>query len=258
MRYFYFAELLIVYGICSTSAHAETPIARDRSGFYLGGSVGVAKSFGDTKASTSLGPGSYFISPDDIQIAAAGDGSLSQSRLSGGMFAGFAKQYGNVVIGAEASANSLHSDDSRTQTVTYISAPGSQFTLRQSAKADWQGTLRLRLGYTRENWLAYVTGGAALTRVKLATSFSDNFLLGASAQGSESETKAGWTLGAGGEHALSEDWTIRGEYLYANFGSLDNNSVVTNPSNPGLSNVIRNSIDFRTHTLSIGLVYRFP
>ena len=165
---------------------------------------------------------------------------------------------GNVVIGAEASANSLHSDDSRAQTVTYISAPGSQFTLRQSAKAAWQGTLRLRLGYTRDSWLAYVTGGVALARVKLATSFSDNFLLGASAQVSKSETKTGWTLGAGGEHALSKDWAIRGEYLYANFGNLDNNSVVTNPSNPGLSNVIRNSKDFRTHALSIGFVYRFP
>ena len=258
MRYFYFAGLLIAHGICSTSAHAETPIARDWSGFYLGGSVGAAKSFGDTKASTSLGPGSYFIPPDDVQLAAAGDDSLSRSRLSGGIFTGFGRQYGNVVIGVEASANSLGFDDSRTQTVTYISAPGSQFSLRQTVEADWQGTLRLRLGYTQENWLAYVTGGAALTRVKLATSFSDNFLLGASGQGSESETKTGWTLGAGGEYALSGDWTIRGEYLYANFGSIDNSSVVTNPSNPGLSSVIRDSIDFRTHTLSIGLAYRFP
>ena len=258
MRYFCCVGLLIVSGICSTSAHAEAPIARDKSGFYLGGSLGVAKSFGDTKASTSLGSGSYFVSPDDVQIAAAGNGSLSQSRLSGGVFSGFAKQYGNVVIGTEVSANSLHSDDSQTQTVTYISVPSSQFTLRQSAKADWQGTLRLRLGYTRDGWLAYVTGGAALTRVKLATSFNDNYLLGASAQGSESKTKAGWSLGAGGEHALSRDWTIRGEYLYANFGRIDNSSVVTNPSSPGLRNVIRNSIDFRTHTLSIGLVYRFP
>ncbi|MGZ8251410.1 MAG: outer membrane protein [Methylophilaceae bacterium] len=258
MRYFHFAGLLIAYGICSTSAHAETPIARDWSGFYLGGSVGVAKSFGDTKASTSLGAGSYFISPDDVQLAAAGDGSLSQSRLSGGMFAGFGRQYGNVVIGVETSVNSLGFDDSRTQTTSYISAPGTQFSLRQTVEADWQGTLRLRLGYTQENWLAYVTGGAALTRVKLATSFSDNFQLGASGQGSESETKAGWTLGAGGEYALFGDWTIRGEYLYANFGSIDNSSVVTNPSNPGLGNTIRDSIDFRTHTLSIGLVYRFP
>lgn len=136
MRYFYFAGLLIVYSVCSTSAHAETPIARDWSGFYLGGSIGVARSFGDTKTSTSIMPGSYFTPPDDLQLAAAGDGSLSQSRLSGGMFAGFAKQYGNILIGAEASANSLNFDDSRAQTVEYISAPGSQFTLRQSAKAD--------------------------------------------------------------------------------------------------------------------------
>ncbi|MEO8005469.1 MAG: outer membrane protein [Betaproteobacteria bacterium] len=217
----------------------------------------MSKGAADTAASTELGPGSYFTTPDDSQLADAGNGALSKERPTGGIFGGFWKQYGDVLVGVEASANSLSIDDSRSQTVTYISAPPAQFNLRQSVKADWQGTLRLRLGYAQENWLAYLTGGAAVTRVKLDSSFSDNYVQAAIAQGSDTETKFGWTVGAGGEYALNERWSIRAEYLYVDFGRVESRSVLTNPAFPGLSNILTNSADLKTHTLTIGLAYRF-
>jgi outer membrane autotransporter protein len=129
----------------------------------------------------------------------------------------------------------------------------------QTVMADWQGTLRLRLGYTRENWLAYITGGAAVSRVKFETSFTDTYLapLGASSQSSTAKTKVGWALGVGAEHALTKRLAIRGEYLYADFGNIDTQSVVSNQLAPGLSSILTNSTDFRTHTLSIALMYRF-
>lgn len=259
MRYSYFAVLLMLCWIIGAPVHAQTPASRDWSGFYAGGSVGGAKGVADTETTTTIGgTNSYFSPPDDVQIIRAGDGSLSQQRLSGGIFGGFGKQYGAVLVGIEASANSLYIEDSRSQTVTYISQPAAQFTLKQTVKADWQGTLRLRLGYAHANWLAYVTGGAAMTRVKLETTFSDNWLGSASAQGSNSESKVGWTLGAGGEYILSESWNIRVDYLYADFGKLDGQSVVTNPSFPNVSNTLTNSTNVKTQTITIGLVYRFP
>ena len=158
MRYLYFAGLLITYGVSVAPVHAQTPASTKSSGYYVGGSIASVKGEADTKASTTLVGSTYFTSPDDVQIAAAGNGTISDSHVSGGIFAGYWKQYGNVVVGAEASVNSLQVDKSRTQTVTYQSAPPSQFTLTQTVKADWQGTLRLRLGYKQEKWLAYVTG----------------------------------------------------------------------------------------------------
>lgn len=258
MRNSHIIVLLIMSWIIAAPAHAQTPVSGDWSGYYAGGSLGVAKGVADTKAATAIGgASSYFTSPDDTQIASAGNGSLSESGLSGGFFSGFGKQYGSTLVGVEISANSLRVDDARSRTATYITAPTAQFTLRQEVKADWQGTLRLRLGYAQKDWLAYVTGGAAVTRVKLNSSFSDNFMLDASGQRSNSETKVGWTLGVGGEYALRKNWSIRGQYLYADFGDVDTQSVVTNPSFPALSNNLRNSTELKTHTFSVGLAYHF-
>jgi opacity protein-like surface antigen len=255
----FFVILLMLYEVIGTSAHAQTPATSNWSGSYVGGSLGVANNVSDTKASTPIGGGSsYFTSPDDVQIAGAGHGSFSQSRLSGGIFGGWQKLYGSALIGVEASANSLSFDESRSRTVTYTSAPTAQFTLRQSATADWQGTLRLRLGYAQADWLAYVTGGAAVAQIKVKTSFSDDYVLGASGQGSNSETKVGWILGAGGEYAMNKNWSIRGEYLYSDFGSVDAKAVVTNPFFPSLSNTLSSSVKLKTQVLSIGMVYRFP
>lgn len=257
MRSFYLVLLSMACWSINAPVHAQSSATRDWSGFYAGGSVGIVNGTADTAASSELGAGSYFTSPDDRQLAEAGNGSLSKERPTGGIFGGFWKQYGDVLVGAEAGINSLSMDDSRSQTVTYISAPIAQFSLRQSIKADWQGALRLRLGYAQADWLAYLTGGAAVTRVKLDSSFSDNYIQGAIAQGSDTETKFGWTIGAGGEYALNERWSIRAEYLYVDFGRVESRSVVTNPAFPGLSNILTNSADLKTHMLTIGLAYRF-
>ena len=43
--------------------------------------------------------------------------------------------------------------------------------------------------------------------------------------GSPSSTRVGWTVGGGVEYALTNNWTIKGEYLYANLGSSSFTSV---------------------------------
>jgi len=37
--------------------------------------------------------------------------------------------------------------------------------------------------------------------------------------GNPNSTRVGWTIGAGVEYALTNTWTIGGEYLYADLGS---------------------------------------
>ena len=129
--------------------------------------------------------------------------------------------------------------------------------IRQSVEADWQGTLRGRLGLAQEQWLAYLTAGIAVTRLKLDSQYSDTFLDDGRGQGSSEETKTGWVVGAGGEYALSERLSLRGEYLYADYGSVDTSYAVTNPGNPSLSSTIRDKVDFKTQTVTLGLAYRF-
>src|SRR5690606_22984372 len=156
--------------------------------------------------------------------------------------AGFGTQHGNLYLGAETSVHSLRFDASRTAGATYLSNPAGAFTHALSVKADWQATLRARVGFAHERWLAYVTGGAAVTQIRLAASFADDFLgTGASGRSSSTETKLGWVAGLGGEYALSEHWTVKGEYLYADYGKVDTATTVNNPAFPTLANRLESS-----------------
>ena len=242
-----------------TSAQAQALQNYDWSGPYIGGSLGAAHSRASFDASTSDGfPGSYFTSPDPEQIAAETDKSASQSRLSAGLFGGYGQQFDQLYLGVEAGVNSLSFDESSSSGGIYESAPIATFNNKISVKADWQASLRARLGWAEKRWLAYLTGGVAATEIRMDATFSDD-LSGAGAFGrdSDSETKLGWVIGLGGEYALSESWTIRGEYLYADYGKADTTALITNPAFPALANDLKSSVDLKTQILSVGVSYRF-
>jgi len=241
-----------------TSAQAQTLQNYDWSGPYIGGSIGVAHSRTSFDASTSDGfPGSYFTTPDPEQIAGEADKSASQSRLSAGLFGGYGQQFDQLYLGIEAGVNSLSFDESSSSAGIYESNPAN-FNNKISVKADWQASLRARLGWAEKRWLAYLTGGVAATKIRMDATFSDDFSgAGAFGRNSDNETKLGWVIGLGGEYALNDSWTIRGEYLYADYGKADTTAVVTNPAFPTLANDLKSSVDLKTQILSVGVSYRF-
>jgi outer membrane immunogenic protein len=59
------------------------------------------------------------------------------------------------------------------------------------------------------NWLGYLTGGLAVTCLKLDATFTDTALT-ARSRSSGSKTMAGWSLGVGGEYALNRDGPLGG------------------------------------------------
>ena len=65
----------------------------------------------------------------------------------------------------------------------------------------------------------------------------------------------GHTIGAGAEWALSRDWTLRGEYLYLDFGNVTINSPTVQPA--GDFNTARTTADLTAQIVRLGLNYRF-
>jgi len=105
-------------------------------------------------------------------------------------------------------------------------------------KLDYLGTVRARLGYAfADRALFYVTGGLAYGKV------NTNVLNLISFGG----TNTGWTAGAGVEYALTQNWSIKTEYLYVDLGKKTNLIV------PGLSVGVKNT----EHIVRAGLNYRF-
>jgi outer membrane immunogenic protein len=102
------------------------------------------------------------------------------------------------------------------------------------AGSDWQGSARLRLGYAIDRTLFFGTGGVAI-----ANAYAKIPATGAN----ESETFTGWTLGAGIEHAFTDNLIGSLEYRYADYGSKDIGGLV--------------DVDLDQHTVRLGLAYKF-
>lgn len=242
----------LLLAVCSSGAWAQNTPNIDWSGFHAGGFLGATR--GHSDARTVTGRLQYFVEEDAVQIARAGDNKLGQSNASGGLALGWDRQFDRLVVGVEASANSLSFDKERVRGEVYDSVPGTSFSIRQTVRASWMSAVRLRLGWAQQNWLAYVSGGVAHTKLKLNVTLTDNAFDGYS-QTSKSESVTGPTLGFGGEYALDSKWSIRGDYHFTRFGSINAVSDVTSTNNSG--GTLLHKADLTVHGAFVGLNYRF-
>jgi len=146
-----------------------------------------------------------------------------------------------------------------TTTTPYtVATPPATFTITQSLKQRWLWTARPRFGYSTGNALFYLTGGLAVTKVNYQALFTDTFS-SAHENGGLDKTKAGWTGGGGVEYKVGSNWSVKGEYLYSDFGRQTVTSTnLTAPSAtswPG--NVFTHSIFLAQHDLRFGINYHF-
>ena len=195
----------------------------------------------------------YFLPGDIAQIDGLASVRATPAGFTGGVQAGYDYQAGAVVYGLEADFDALELHDSRTVTEIYKSDGVTSFTLGQSFRTDWLFTLRPRIGWATEHYLIYGTAGVAATRLKYAETFSDNFGP-AFESDSFSKTMVGWTVGAGAEYVLCDHWTVKGEYLYAAFGTMTKDPVLAVGIN---RDEFANSVSLTAHLIRLGLNYRF-
>jgi outer membrane immunogenic protein len=193
-------------------------------------------------------------------VAAAGTVSISAGVFTGGVQAGYNLQSDNAVYGIELDFNSLHLRGTRQATGTYVATidvvhAGQAFTITSSVNTDWLFTARGRVGAVFGAWLAYATGGLALTNLSLNNSFTD--AQSSFGNWSNSQTKLGWTAGGGLEWKLAQNWTAKVEYLFVKFGSITASGAVINNSGIGYANAISTSSDLTAHIARAGINYKF-
>jgi outer membrane immunogenic protein len=122
----------------------------------------------------------------------------------------------------------VSSKGSATKTTTASFAGAVPFTSTAEQRIKWLSTVRGRVGYLpAPSLLVFASGGFAVGEVqRSATStgpvgagFSPTHSFsclngGTCFSGSSDTTSVGWSVGGGLEYALSQTWTLRGEYLY--------------------------------------------
>lgn len=78
----------------------------------------------------------------------------------------------------------------------------------------WWGTVRARAGYAFDRTLVYATGGAAfmaVDEVSIGNTPGETAI--------NKDTRSGWVVGAGIEHAFAPNTSVKVEYLHMDFGS---------------------------------------
>jgi outer membrane immunogenic protein len=228
------------------------------AGFYVGANLGGAWS--NSHAYSPLyntGAGQQYIPSVVTDINAQANRNLDTSEFTGGGQIGYNIQRGNFVAGAVVDFDSFALSKSQS-TVTNFTGFAPPVTYSDSISTSWLLTARAKLGYAADQYLIYVTGGAAFTNLKYQHGFIEGVFPGTSL-GTEnstvSATQSGWTVGAGIEYALSHNWSLGAEYLYVDFGKVaQRGSPVIFPGGPGSSffdhsadltaNIVRATINY--------------
>jgi outer membrane immunogenic protein len=122
---------------------------------------------------------------------------------------------------------------------------------------EWFGTARLRGGWLASpRTLLYVTGGLAYGGLKTSAAVAgvNGNGVAITAAGSTTDTRVGWTIGAGVEGMLSQNWTAKLEYLYMDLGGIRSGTVSLAPIALIAARVDTN---FTDHILRAGINYKF-
>jgi outer membrane immunogenic protein len=229
MRKFIVASALLAASVTAAKAAdvvVQEPVAAyNWSGVYVGGQIGYVA-------------GGKVNHDYDFDSESEWNYRLSPRGAFGGIFGGYNYQLdGGVVLGVEGDFNwgSVKASGDNVSVDRYTS----------STKLDWAGAARARVGYAFDRFMPYIAGGPAIAHFRFEE--LDNGSFNSSASG----TVTGWTIGAGGEYAVTDNWTLRGEYRYTQYGKKD--FIASQPDVAEDQWTAR----VRTHDLRLGVAYKF-
>ena len=184
-----------------TKAPAYVDSIYNWAGFYVGGNIGGSwtnqewTNTANTTAFGDLGPGQGF--------------RQRGSGVFGGGQIGYNWQANNFVAGLEGTIAGLDNKGTLVNNVF-----GAGLDDRFSWRADWMVTVTGRAGFAVQNNLFYVKGGYAGVNNHLSVVDTTPPFTGSGAQ---SNWHNGWTVGAGWEYGITQNWIVGLEYDYASF-----------------------------------------
>lgn len=231
--------------------------AADWGGFYTGLELGARTSDVDfTTQSVTVGGAAIPLGPSRDEFRASG----FRIGIDGGYNYIFAPGW---LVGGEGDFGWADNSVTKNGFLPGLSpgflAVGAGDTLK--FKNTWDGSLRGRLGYEfMPQWMVYGTIGLQAQHVE----GTGTCVVGAPPGGGcfppvgpvvvkTSDTQVGWTIGGGVESFLTDHWLVRGEYRYADLGTVDHTSSIAAFG----GSVGQTRFDLTSHIFKVALVYKF-
>lgn len=172
---------------------------------WAGAYVGLSAGFISNKVNAAVDMGEGFRDGDSYPTSPSNGGGLA------GVTLGFNFQNGSLVYGIEADFGVARSSLKKfVDTDNFVRNSLNSF-----------GTLRARIGFALQpRTIVYATGGLAVGHVQSAyhVDFDSDYC-----RSGFSGMKAGWTVGAGIEHAFRDNITLKVEGLYYDLGKKAGN-----------------------------------
>jgi outer membrane immunogenic protein len=194
----------------------------DWTGFYFGGHAGPGWT-----STTARDPTGAAFAPRGAGVNVTGTGWLAGGQL------GYNRQLGAWVFGIEGD---LSYTDIRGRTT-------SPFGVGLTTQSNWLGTVTGRLGIAWDRTLLYAKAGAAFGETDYTARAPAVVFRGA-------DTRTGWTVGAGAEYALWDNWSVKAEYNYIDLGTR----TVTPTAPAGAAPL---DAKVTEHMIKLGANYRF-
>jgi len=165
------------------------------TGLYIGGQIGYQWGTTSTTATVNA-TGNVLPQPN-----------YGPNGVIGGAHIGYNWQVAQLVFGLEGDVDGADYHGSGFNNAGII-----LHTTREAV----EGSIRGRIGYAFDRVLVYGTGGVAFTSINTTflnqtDGLSDAFNTG----------RVGWTAGGGIEYAVTNNWSVRAEYRYTDFGSYN-------------------------------------
>jgi outer membrane immunogenic protein len=255
----------------------NSPIAaKNWTGLYVGGQVGGKWLTNDWNTTCVQGGGLFFtcgsalnaiIFPGQPDSSAAN--SFKTSGLRTGAYLGGMYQVNPWVVGVEGDI-AFYNQSSTVggllgcSTLACANNAGLGPPLDPNAlvndstriKDRYDYSLRLRAGYlVTPDILFYGTGGLAVQQVESTMTCNGNTSPACLFSHSQfqSATLVGYTIGGGLEWKLLQNWLLRGEYRYADYGTYKPSFFVGSGDVEVFANV-----KVKSQILTAGLAYMFP
>jgi outer membrane immunogenic protein len=228
-----FAADLPVPAVAPRSYSPPPPAHYDWTGFYIGGHVGGGQVQDIVTATTTT-----------ALLNAGTPTKVSPAGLIGGPQVGLQYEFAPIVVGVEATWTATSASENQN-TVALPAATQEQ----SQTEVHWYSTVVGKLGIAANDLLFYAKGGGAWMRVD----YTQTTLVGGmvAVQQLITDTRTGWTAGAGVEYAFNENLSAKLEYDYLGFGTKNYNFTTIQASGLPVS------IKSYTQMLTAGLNYRF-
>jgi outer membrane immunogenic protein len=206
------------------------PALYDWTGIYFGGNVGGGLLNDTISQASTVGINTL-----------TGSITNNPAGVIGGGQVGANYEFAPWVVGVEGSWSATNIG--ATNSVA-TSAGGGLFE-NATSSLQWIAAATGRVGYAADSWLFYVKGGGAWMNVQYSQALVISGIT--SSTQNVTDTRSGFTAGAGIEYGLTENFSARLEYDFYDFGTQTYNQFVQTPI----------SIKSDMHAVTFGLNYRF-